>query len=73
MNGHTEIAKIRSIDSLTTRNTSPRGNLLNRLCAKVRAEIGTGLRKPANYEEMDETQLQQKAEEDLAIARALGV
>lgn len=72
MNECTDIAKIRSIDSLVARNSSQKGNSLARLWAKLRAEIGTGLRKSANYEEMDESQLEQKAREDMAIAKARG-
>jgi hypothetical protein len=72
MNECTEIPRVRSIDSFARRNSSPNGRFLSRVWAKLRAEIGSGLRKPPNYDETDEIQLEQKAREDLAIAKARG-
>lgn len=66
MNECKEIAKVRSIDSSATRN------IFTRLWTKLKAEIGTGLRKSADYDEMDETQLEHRARENLAITKARG-
>jgi hypothetical protein len=71
MNSATQPSKIRSFDSNATdrlKNTNSFTRFWNRLAEGV----GTEFRKPANYSSMSQRELEQRAAEDMAIAKAMG-
>jgi hypothetical protein len=71
MNSGTQIAKVRSFDSNGT-NRTKNTNFFIRFCNRLAEGVGTGSRRPANCLSMSQSELEQRAAEDMAIAKAMG-
>ena len=71
MNTATQPAKIRSFDSAKTNSQRNTISFIG-FFSKMKEQIGTGCRKPAGYDSMSQRQLEERAAEDMAIAKAMG-
>jgi hypothetical protein len=72
MSTGTQIAKVHQLTSTGTIGIAKNGNFFIRLCGRLLENLGTGRRKPAHYSSMTLSQLEQRAQEDMAIAKAMG-
>ena len=72
MNTATHPSKIRSFDSTGRNRFTKNTNSFTRFWNRLAEEVGTGFRKPANYSSMSQSELEQRAAEDMAIAKAMG-
>ena len=72
MNSATHPAKIRNFDSTGRNRFRNNTNYFTRFWNRLAEGIGTGFRKPANYSSMSQSELEQRAAEDMAIAKAMG-
>ena len=70
MNTATNSAKVRSFDS--TKTSTPNTISFIGLFSKVKEQIGTGCRMPADYSVMSQSQREEKAAQDMAICKAMG-
>ena len=69
MSTGTQIAKIHGLASQGIGKNSSR---LTRFFARIKEGCGTGSRRPEFYSAMTQKQLEQRAQEDMAIARTMG-
>ncbi|HEY2497726.1 MAG TPA: hypothetical protein VGK24_11700 [Candidatus Angelobacter sp.] len=72
MNSATQPSKIRSFDSNGTNRFTKNANSFTRFWNRLTEGVGTGFRKPANYSSMSQSELEHRAAEDMAIAKAMG-
>ncbi|HEY1937259.1 MAG TPA: hypothetical protein VGJ33_04920 [Candidatus Angelobacter sp.] len=72
MNSATQPSKIRSLDSNGTNRLTKNTNFFSRFWNRLTEGLGTGSRKPENYSSMSQSELEQRAAEDMAIAKAMG-
>jgi hypothetical protein len=72
MSTGTQIAKVHELTSTGTSRIARSGNAFTRFCRRLVENVGTGRRKPAHYSSMTLSQLEQRAQEDMAIAKAMG-
>jgi hypothetical protein len=68
----TQTAKIHRFDAAKTNSSSQKAPFFARFWHKITQEIGTGCCKPGNYDSMSQKQLEERAAEDIAIAKTLG-
>ena len=73
MSTGTQIAKVHELTSTRTSRFAKRGNSFTRFCSRLAENIGTVGKKPANYSSMTLSELEQRAQEDMAIAKAMGL
>ena len=69
MSTGTQIAKVHG---LASQGVGKNGSRLMRILARIKEECGTGSRKPEFYSSMSQRQLEERAQEDMAIARTMG-
>ena len=68
----TQIAKVHEFTSVRTQGFAKSSGRLTGFWARIREGVGTGSRKPEFYSSMSQRQLEERAQEDMAIARAMG-
>lgn len=68
----TQIAKVYERTSVRAHGPAKSSSLLTRFWAKITESVGTGSCKPEFYSSMSQRQLEQRAQEDMAIAKAMG-
>jgi hypothetical protein len=71
MSTGTQIAKVHGLNRNTAQGFG-KNNRLTRFLAKIKEECGTGSRRPELYSSMSQKQLEQRAQEDMAIAKVMG-
>ena len=72
MSTGTQIAKVHELTSAGARNSTQSRNFFIRFCSRLIENVGTGRRKPAHYSSMTAAQMEQRAQEDMAIAKTMG-
>ena len=68
----TQIAKVHERTSFKVQGFAKSGSRLTRFWARVTEAVGTGSCKPEFYSSMSLRQLEERAQEDMAIARVMG-
>lgn len=70
MSTGTQTIKVQELTSAS--RLTKNGNPFTRFCSRLRSELGTGGCKPAHYSSMTLSELEQRAQEDMAIAKVMG-
>ncbi len=68
----TQISKVHELTSVRAQGFAKSSSRLTRFWARITESVGTGSRKPEFYSSMSQKQLEERAQEDMAIARAMG-
>ena len=72
MSTGTQIGKVHGLTSSGAQGLGKNGSRLMHFLARIKEACGTGSRKPEFYSSMSQKQLEQKAQEDMAIAKTMG-
>jgi hypothetical protein len=72
MSTGTQITKVHGLTSDRAQSLGKNGSRLMRFLARIQEGCGTGSRRPEFYSSMSQKQLEQRAQEDMAIARTMG-
>jgi hypothetical protein len=72
MSTGTQIAKVHGLNRDGAQGVRKNGSRLMRFFARIKEECGTGSRRPELYSSMSQKQLEQRAQEDMAIAKVMG-
>jgi hypothetical protein len=72
MSTGTQISKVHGLTSGGAQGVGKNGSRLMRFFARIKEECGTGSRRPELYSSMSQKQLEQRAQEDMAIAKTMG-
>jgi hypothetical protein len=70
MSTGTQIGKVHGLTS--AQGLGKNSSRLTRFLARVKEECGTGSRRPEFYSSMSQRQLEERAQEDMAIAKTMG-
>jgi hypothetical protein len=67
-----QIAKVHELTSVRTQGFAKNSSRLTRFWVRITKGVGTGSCKPEFYSSMSQKQLEQRAQEDMAIAKVMG-
>jgi hypothetical protein len=73
MNIAAQPAKAHNLDSTKANSSLQNAPFFPRFWNNVTQGIGTGYRKPANYDSMSKKELEEKAAQDMAICKTMGL